>query len=132
MAPAGESLELDLETMEVSATISEEKVVSAEISATGYGEHQNQAKRDASHQLNKQANSKGDQIEESARRVLRDQLREKLAESEEDRMRQLNELLQQVYAESLKRKAGQLGDILEVQESVGQGDNYELVIRVAQ
>ncbi|MEM7014851.1 MAG: hypothetical protein AAF585_25605 [Verrucomicrobiota bacterium] len=129
---AGETLELDLGSMEVTATISDEKEVSADVSATGIGERRSDAKRDANRQLQQQAAAKGDQIEEAARRVLRDELREKLAESEDDRMRQLNELLQKVYAESLKRKAGQLGDIMEVHESTGEDDNYELVIRVAQ
>ena len=129
---AGETITVDLDDMEVTAELSDEKEVSTEVSSSVQrGRSQQEADRLAQQDLAQKSEAAGDTIEEAARRHLRDELRNKLANSEDDRMRTLNELLQRVYAESLKRKAGQLGDVLEVQESTGD-DNYELVIRVSQ
>jgi len=128
----GEIITIDLEEMEVTAELTDEKEVSTEVTAGARsGRSQGHAEHLAKSELQQKAEAAGDSIEESARRELRQQLRDKLAKSEDERMRTLNEVLQRVYAESLKRKAGQLGDIMEVQESTDD-DNYELVIRVSQ
>jgi|GEM_PF-660639 len=130
--PAGEELVIDLDEMEITATIHEESEVSAEVEVTGIGEGKGSAQQDAQHQLREQEQATGDAIEDAGRRDLREQIREKLEESEKDRARQVNRLLQEVYAESLKRKAGQLGEILDIQEGTGASGDYELTIRVGQ
>lgn len=129
---AGETITLDLEKMEVSATIEEEREVSTEIEADGQGISNQEARRQARQELAQKAATQGSRLEEHGTNALQRELTEALQESEESRQRALNEVLQEVYAESLKRKAGQLGDILEINESQNEDGNYELTIRVAQ
>lgn len=130
--PAGERLSIDLETMELTATLEVEKEVVAEVKATGQGESNKRARQDARARVDEKAAALGQHLEESGQRELEKETTALLDESEEARQRQLNELLQQVYTEALKRKAGQLGDILEVRESTSESGDYELLIRVAQ
>lgn len=129
---AGETITLDLEKMEVSASLEEEREVSTEVEATGKGYKQTEAHQQARQELAQKAAAQGAEIEEEGTNALQRELTEALQESEESRQRALNEVLQEVYAESLKRKAGQLGDILEINESQSDDGNYELTIRVAQ
>ncbi len=130
--PGGESLTLDLETMEVTASITTEREVVAEALVQGRGESHQQAQQNAAHQLQEEESMLGDKIEDQGNRELQDEVTSRLAESEADRQRLINEVLQGVYSESLKRKAGQLGDIMEISESTGEDGNYELTIRVSQ
>ncbi|MEM7385571.1 MAG: hypothetical protein AAF514_11560 [Verrucomicrobiota bacterium] len=131
--PAGETLTISLDSMELTAALATEKEVEAEASATGRSEAGTEAARQQAQRLLKEeASVLGDQIEDAGTKELQHQIREQLAESEEARQRIMNELLQGVYAESLKRKAGQLGDIMEISESTGEDGNYELTIRVEQ
>jgi len=130
--PGGERLTIDLETMELTATLEVEKELVAEAGATGQGESNQVARQVARAQLDAKAAALGQQLEESGQRDVEKETTTRLDESEDARQRQLNELLQQVYTEALKRKAGQLGEILEVRESTGESGDYELLIRVAQ
>lgn len=124
-------LSVDLAAMEVTATIRDEQEISTEVTASGDGDSKRAAEWIARRALDETAARTGDALEEKGRRHLRDSLRVALENSEESRQRQLHDLLQQVYGEALKRKAAELGEILEIQESAS-GDEYELVIRVAQ
>ena len=123
---------LDLDTMELTATLESESEVSANVNVTGSAESERTAQEVAKRRLREKAEAVGQSIEESGRRELQERVTAELAKGEEDRMRAMNEVLQRVYAEALKRKAGQLGEVLEVQEGTNQDGNYELVIRVAQ
>ena len=130
--PDGETLAIDLEAMELTATLSAEKEVAAEVKATGQGESNRIARQEARVQLEEKADAIGDQLEDAGQREIRKETTDRLTESEDARRRRMNELLQRVYTEALKQKAVQLGDILEVRESTGDAGDYELLIRVAQ
>ena len=62
---------------------------------------------------------------------LRKEIAERLLAGEEERDRAINDLLLEVYAEALKRKAASLGNVTEVREN-RRGDDYELIIRIAE
>lgn len=130
--PSGEVLSIDLDAMELTATLTAEKEVVAEVKAAGQGNTTRTARRSAQIQIEEKAAATGDQIADSGQREIQKETTDRLNESEDARQRQMNELLQQVYTEALKRKAGQLGDIVEIQEGTGEDGNYELLIRVAQ
>ena len=130
--PDGETLTADLKAMELTATLTAEKRVAAEVKAAGQGGTTRLARRSAEIQLEEKAEVVGEMIEGTARRDVEREATDRLEKSEDARQRVMNELLQRVYTEALKRKAGQLGDILEIRESTGEDGDYELLIRVAQ
>lgn len=131
--PGGEALRIDLEEMELTASISSERIVKTQAEAHGASERsENQAQADAKAKLAQEVQMRGDSIEDAGTKELQAEVTEQLAESESDRQRQMNEILQKVYAESLKRKARQLGDVVETLESTSEDGNYELTIRIEQ
>lgn len=128
----GESLAIDLESMELTASLAREKEVSGEATVYEAAEDRSHAENIAKARLKEEETALGDQLEDRGTNELQSEVTARLAESESERQRMMNEILQQVYAESLKRKAGQLGDVMEVSESMGEGGNYELTIRIEQ
>lgn len=128
----GETLTIDLESMELTASLSSEREVTAEATVYEVAEDRKHAEGIAKARLKEEEAALGDQLEDRGNSELQNEVTTRLAESEAERQRMMNEILQQVYAESLKRKAGQLGDVMEVSESMGEDGNYELTIRIEQ
>lgn len=128
--PSGETLVWDLESNEVIAGVEVEKDVSAEVSATGWGESDASARRDAQRSINRQAARAEAEIDETRQSVQR-QIGDSLESGEQQRQEELNRVLQRVYSEALKKKAEQLGTVVSVDEN-DQGDDYELVIKIAE
>lgn len=130
--PAGETLTIHLETMELTANVSREKTITVEAIASAAADSRRAANASAGAQLRSEEQALGEQIENAGKRELQKEVTTRLAESEAARRRQINELLQKVYAESLKKKAGQLGEIMEIAETTSPEGNYELTIRIEQ
>lgn len=129
----GEKLSIDLETMELTASIVTEREVKTVAEVESASEHSDaHAQQQAKQALAQEVSMRGDQIEDAGNKELQDEVTEQLAESESDRQRQINEILQKVYSESLKKKAHELGDVMEVAESTSDDGEYELTIRIQQ
>lgn len=130
LGEAGEEIVVDLDAMELTASLAEEREVSTEVSARGSAWNRRAARKQAAEELaRREAQAHGDL--EARGKTLQGEVSRKLEESEPGRMRRMNEILQRVYAESLKRKARRLGDVLEVREGVTPEGEYELVIKVS-
>lgn len=128
----GEHISLNLDTMELSTEIEQQKELSTEVEVTGRAwDSKSAARKDAQSQLQNAQENARDQLD-SQRQKLQRELTEDLEKGETRRLREVNEILQQVYADSLKRKARQLGDIMEIHEGTSAQGEYELVIRVSQ
>lgn len=126
-----ETITFDLENMEVSASLEQEKSLATEATASGQAwDDRRAARKDAQQRLADARDAARSQLETQSKE-LQKELSKTLEKGESERMRKINEILQQVYAESLKRKARQLGDVMEVSESTNQGQ-YELVIHIEQ
>ena len=131
----GEVLEeIDLEAMEVEASVELERTLERSRTITVRGD------RDLEDVEERRQKEKGAlersiavsaEEREQAQGGLDREIAEALEATEEERNRELNELVREVYAESLKRKAGRLGTIQGVQESRA-GEDYELVIRITE
>lgn len=128
--PSGETLIWDLETNEVVAGVEVEKEVAAEVSATGWGESDASARRDAQRSINRQTARAEAEIDETRTSAQRE-VGKLLEAGEQERQEVLNRVLQRVYADALKRKAQQLGTVVSVDEN-DTGDDYELVIKIAE
>lgn len=127
----GEVIVFDLDEMQVSAQLEEEKSLQTDVVVQGQAwDSRSEARHNAQAQLRDAKDAAKSQLETESKK-LQKELSQKLADGESARVRQMNEILQQVYAESLKRKAGQLGDIMGIKESTHEGQ-YELVIHIEQ
>lgn len=127
----GEVIVFDLDEMQVSAQLEEEKSLQTDVVVQGQAwDSRSEARHNAQAQLRDAKDAAKSQLETESKK-LQKELSQKLADGESARVRQMNEILQQVYAESLKRKAGQLGDIMDIKESTHEGQ-YELVIHIEQ
>lgn len=126
----GVEVNINLENMELSAHIKEEKELETEVAVRGSGYSRENARNEARNQLSHAQDSAKEKLDAEGQKLQR-QLTKQLEEGEQERLREVNEILQEVYAESLKRRAGQLGEIMEIHESKEQGQ-YELTIHVTQ
>lgn len=131
LGEAGETITVDLERLEVTAELADEKEVKIDILALGADERRGQAQKAAEADLSRRREGAEQAADRQADRIQRE-LTKKLADSESSRSERLNRVIQQVYAEALKRKAHQLGDVTEVQESTSPEGQYQLVIKVSQ
>lgn len=128
--PSGEALELDLDTMTLTARLARQSEVVTDVEAVGRAESQTHAEQEARRLLQERGEAAGQGIAEAGKRTLQREVSAALAAGEDARRAELHGVLQQVYAEALKRKAGQLGNVMEVQEGTDAEGNYELSIRV--
>ena len=128
--PSGEALELDLDTMTLTARLARQSEVVTDVEAVGRAESQTHAEQEARRLLQERGEAAGQGIAEAGKRTLQREVSAALAAGEDARRAELHGVLQQVYAEALKRKAGQLGNVMEVQEGTDADGNYELSIRV--
>ena len=128
--PSGEALELDLDTMTLTARLARQSEVVTDVEAVGRAESQTHAEQEARRLLQERGEAAGQGIAEAGKRTLQREVSAALAAGEDARRAELHGVLQQVYAEALKRKAGQLGNVMEVLEGTDADGNYELSIRV--
>lgn len=128
--PSGEALELDLDTMTLTARLARQSEVVTDVEAVGRAESQTHAEQEARRLLQERGEAAGQGIAEAGKRTLQREVSAALAAGEDARRAELHGVLQQVYAEALKRKAGQLGNVMEVHEGTDADGNYELSIRV--
>ena len=127
---AGEEVVFDLEKMEMQASLSTEKRLSAEATAKGTAyDRQDKAQENAHVNLRQEEERVRAGMQKIAE-VERGKIAQKLVDSEAERLQIAHQILQETYAESLKRKAQQLGDVVDIREASSQ-DQYDLVIRIA-
>jgi len=126
--PNGETLVWDLDSNEVTATLEDERDVSADLDVTGRAGSQANARQAARNRL-RQSEAQAEGQFSEAEVELGQQISEQLEQTEGERRKGLNKVLQKVYTEALKRKAEELGSVVEVNESEN-GDEYELTIQV--
>jgi hypothetical protein len=127
---AGEEIVFDLEKMEMQASLSTEKSLSAEATAKGVAyDKQETAQENALVNLQREE----ERIRVGMQKIAeseRGKVAQKLLDSEAERLKIAHQILQETYAESLKRKAQQLGEVMDIRETSSQ-DQYDLVIRIA-
>lgn len=128
----GELITVDLESMEIQASLSMEKEISREVSVSRSSENKRSAKRSAKQALDQRSETEKSKLSEQGTDSLNKEIAETLTESNEARMRELNELIQETYAESIKEKARSYGEVLEINESTNESGEYQLHIRIEQ
>ncbi|MEM1347600.1 MAG: hypothetical protein AAGI01_03525 [Myxococcota bacterium] len=122
----GETITVNLDTMEVTTELEAESEVRGKVDAWGDAETRAGARR----QAESSARSQADQMVERGQKEVQRRVTQQLAEGEADRLEQMNEVLQDVYSEALKRKARRMGDVVEQAEGTNENGEYELVIKV--
>jgi hypothetical protein len=113
---------LELDTLQISTTLSRERAIDVEAAAVvnvepGVGEEE------ARQRLKAQV--LGDEVRQVEREIA-----DTLLAGEPARVEALNRVLEQVYSKALKTRAAQLGDVLEVSEGTNADGQYELVIKI--
>jgi hypothetical protein len=125
---------LDLETMEVEASVELERTLERNRTITVRGDRDlgdEEARREKEQDALERSIAITDEEREEAETNMQRAIAEELERTDEERDNELNEAVREVYAESLKRKAASLGTITEVSESQA-GDDYELVIKITE
>ena len=127
---AGEDIVVDLDQMQVTATIVEEKEVSMEVQVEGVSESRKHAQQVAEQKLAEKSRAADRELRTRVSDEVQKKVTKRLEDSEEERMRLLNEVMQEVYADAVKQKARTLGDVVDVRESTSAEGQYQLDIRI--
>jgi hypothetical protein len=122
----GETITVDLETLEVTTELESESEVKGKVDAWGDAESRQSARR----QAEGSARSQADALVERGRKETQRKVTQQLADGERERIEEMNHTLQDVYAEALKRKARRMGEVIEQSEGTTENGEYELVIKV--
>lgn len=122
----GETLTLDLESMELTTELELESEVKGKVETWGDAESRANAKRQAESRAQNQA----DALIERGQRDAQSKVSSQLAAGESERLEEMNQVLQEVYSEALKRKARRMGEVVEQYEGTNERGEYELVIKV--
>ena len=122
----GETVSVDMETLELTAELEMEQEVSGTVDTWGDSHTRAAAKRQAEARAQQQA----DAMLERGQQKAQSEVSSRLAAGESDRLEEMNQVLQDVYSEALKRKARRLGDVIEEYEGTNEAGEYELVIKI--
>ncbi|MGF1528294.1 MAG: hypothetical protein ACFCBW_16065 [Candidatus Competibacterales bacterium] len=127
--PAGETLEVDLTTLLVTASLAEDRELSLDVNAQGGGYSRREAVAEAQALLQRETERAEGSLTAQQQKLQRI-LTARLAASEGARLARLHGVLEGVYGEALKRKAHTLGDVVALEENRDHQGNYRLVIKV--
>ncbi|MDF1667669.1 MAG: hypothetical protein P1V97_38385 [Planctomycetota bacterium] len=137
----GEHQEVDLETMEVTTTVTAEEKITKEKTLEVVGDAYARADREtqkekhrqeAEDRLEKTLKITDDEKDAKKEELIR-QIGEQLSESSDARREELLGIVAEVQGEALKEKAKGLGTVMSIEESTSDdGSEYELRIKITE